>query len=173
MSAILDQVTGSLGVLGVWTYWILAITVLLETVVVTSIFFPGTFLVITGGMLAQHGTISYPELAIFVTAGAYLGSEISYRLGCMTAQKLARRPNLVEGPHARRAKKLFNRYEGFALIIARFLGPLAGFVPFAAAMAGQPHRKFTLWNLAASAAFGIILPLVGYFFGDLFGAVAA
>ena len=172
MSAILDQVTGSLAALGVWTYWILGLTVLLETVVVTSIFFPGTFLVITGGMLAQHGTISYGELAVFVAVGAFLGAEISFRLGKLAGNKLSRRQDLVETLHARRARTLFNRYGGFALIIARFLGPLAGFVPFAAALARQRHHHFVSWNVASSAAFGLILPAVGYFFGDAFSALA-
>ncbi len=166
MSAILDQVTSSLDTLGVWSYWILGLTVLLETVVLTSIFFPGTFLVLTGGMMAQQGIISFPELAAFVSIGAFIGSEISYRLGKLTAQKLSKRSHLVESSHARRALELFLRHGGFAVLIARFLGPLAGFVPFAAAMAGQKHRHFTTWNIISSAAFGFIMPLIGYFFGS-------
>ena len=50
-----------------------------------------------------------------------------------------------------RAVTLFERYGGLALVIGRFLGPVSGLVPIAAALSGMAHRRFLLWSIVAFA----------------------
>jgi len=162
----LDQVIPSLQSLGMWTYLILSLAVMLEAIVLTGVMIPGTMLVMAGGVLVHQGVLNYFALVGFVAIGTALGSEISFRIGRLTAGGLRSRTKLGGSSYTERARALLNRYGGFALVIGRFFGPLSAFVPFTSALAEMPHRRFLLWNVTSSLIFGLVIPAIGYFFGS-------
>ncbi|SHF94780.1 hypothetical protein SAMN05444339_12513 [Loktanella atrilutea] len=90
MSHTLDQILPSLQSLGLLTYWIIALVAMLEAIVLTGIIAPGGLVVIAGGMLAQRGTVKFFDMAWFVAAGAIIGSGISFYLGQLTTEGLAK-----------------------------------------------------------------------------------
>ncbi len=151
----------------------MALFAMLEAIILTGVIAPGALVIIAGGILVQRGTIDFFDLAWFVAAGAVLGSEISYRLGRLTAQGLKGRQRLTGSSHMMRAQNLLTAYGGFAMIIGRFLGPLSAFVPFSAAMAGMSHRRFTMWNAISAVPYALSLPAIGYFFGSAIGTLGA
>ncbi|WP_281969051.1 bifunctional DedA family/phosphatase PAP2 family protein [Roseovarius nanhaiticus] len=159
--------------LGMWSYWILALFAMLEAIVLTGAIAPGALAIMAGGILVQRGAIDFFDLAWFVAGGAILGSEISYRLGGLTAQGLKGRQRLAGSHHIQRAQGLLTKYGGFAMILGRFLGPLSAFVPFSAALAGMSQRRFTLWNIVSSIPYALGLPAIGYFFGSALGTFGA
>ena len=169
----LDQILPSLQSLGLWTYWIIALFSMLEAIVLTGIVAPGTLVVIAGGMLAQRGAIDFFDLAWFVAAGAALGGEVSFRLGRLATGGLTRRSAFADARHTRRAADLLHRYGGFAMVVGRFFGPLAAFVPFSAAMAGMSARRFRIWNLVSAVPYALVLPALGYFSGRAIGILGA
>ncbi|WP_099827666.1 bifunctional DedA family/phosphatase PAP2 family protein [Oceaniglobus indicus] len=169
----LDQILPSLQSLGLWTYWIIALFALLEAVVLTGIVVPGTLVVIAGGMLAQRGTLDFFDLAWFVAAGAVIGGEISFRLGRLATGGLGHRRALAGSHHAGRAADLLRRHGAFAMVIGRFLGPLAAFVPFSAALAGMTQRRFSAWNAVSAVPYALILPAFGYASGRALGTLGA
>lgn len=169
----LDQILPSLQSLGLWTYWMLGLFALLEAVVLTGIVVPGTLVVIAGGMLAQRGTLDFFDLVWFVAIGAALGGEISFRLGRWATDGLSHRHALSESLHARRAADLLRRHGAFAIVIGRFFGPLASFVPFSAAMAGMAQRRFSIWNALSAVPYALILPAIGYGSGRALGTLGA
>ncbi len=169
----LDQLLPSLQSLGLWTYWILALFAMLEAVVFTGLLVPGALAVIAGGMLAQRGAIDFFDLAWFIAAGTFLGSEISFRLGRLALLGLSGRRTFSTSRHALRAKEMLQRYGGFAIVVGRFFGPLSAFVPFSAAMAGMSRRRFMTWNLVSALLYALILPAIGYFFGSAVGTMGA
>jgi undecaprenyl-diphosphatase len=67
-----------------------------------------------------------------------------------------------------KAKRLFARHGGLALVIGRFLGPVAGLVSFAAALSGMGRKRFTLWNLFGAFPYALAHVSLGYFLGDAF-----
>ena len=151
----------------------MALFAMLEAIVLTGLIAPGALVVVAGGILVHRGTIDYFDLVWFVAVGAALGSEISYRLGRLTAHRLKGRQRLAGSSHMQRAQNLLAAYGGFAMIISRFLGPLSAFVPFSAAMAGMSARRFTLWNVVSAVPYALILPAIGYFFGGAIGTLGA
>ena len=169
----LDQLLPSLQALGVWTYWILGLFALFEAIVFTGIAVPGVIAVIAGGILVQRGVLDYLDLGWFIFAATVLGSEVSFRLGRLAESGLSRKPGYATSKHVNRAKSLLARYGGFAMVVGRFFGPLSAFVPFTAAMAEMPHRRFLMWNLASALPYAFGLPAAGYFFGSAISTLGA
>ena len=161
----LDQLLPSLQALGLWTYWIVGLICLLEAFMLTGLFVPGALAIVTAGMLVEQGAVDYFDMAWFVALGSALGGTGSFHLGRLAARGLARRPGNGSGK-AERARRLLSRYGGFAMVIGRFLGPVSGFVAFAAALAGMGGRRFLAWNLASAAIQAPALLAAGYFLGN-------
>jgi undecaprenyl-diphosphatase len=53
------------------------------------------------------------------------------------------------------------------LVLGRFLGPVSGFVTFAAAIAEMNRRKFVIWNIISGFPFALALIASGYFLGNV------
>ncbi len=168
-----DQILPSLQSLGVWAYWIVGLVCLLEAFFLTGLFVPGALAIVTGGILAQQGSIDFFDMAWFVALGSAIGGEASYYLGRATARGLKSRSVKDPSRHGERAKQLLQRYGGFAMVLGRFLGPVSGFVALSAALAGMAPRRFTLWNIASAAAQSLSLLSAGYFFGDALNTLGA
>ena len=173
MQQTLDQLLPSLQAFGVGAYWVLMLAAFAEGVIFVGIIVPGSLVVVAGGLLVRAGTIDFFELAWFVAAGAIIGAEISFRLGRAGASGLEGRSQVRGAIYVTRAKDMLARYGGFGMVIARFIGPIAAFVPFASAMADMPHRKFTFWNIVSAVPYALILPAFGYFLGDILAWLGA
>lgn len=164
----LDQILPSLESLGLWSYWIIGAAALLEAFFVAGLFVPGMLVVAAGGILAQQDAIDYFDLAWFVAIGSFLGGEASYWAGVLARKGIERRWNPEQSPQYARARRLFERRGGLALVIGRFFGPLAGFVTLAAALSGMDRRRFLVWNIASAIPYALLVPLAGYLLGDVF-----
>lgn len=164
----LDQLLPSLQALGTGAYWLVALFAMLEAIVFAGVLVPGALAVIAAGALAQRGIIDFFDLAWFVAAGTILGSLVSFQLGRVALHGVGRTRGSGSS-HVIRAKDLLTRYGGFAMVLGRFLGPLSAFVPFAAAMAGMPARRFLFWCVVSAVPYALLLPALGYVSG---GAIA-
>lgn len=162
MSAI-AQILPALESLGVWSYWIMGLASLLEAWWITGLFVPGTLIVDAGGVLVRLGYLRFIDLAWFVALGAILGGELGWHSGRWMGGRLAGRQSAV----LERARALIRRRGGAALVIGRFLGPVAGFVPLAAALAGMDRRRFVVWNVASGVIYALAHLALGYAIGDV------
>ncbi len=167
----LDQIIPSLQAFGVGVYWVLLFAAMGEAVIFVGIVLPGSLMVIAGGFLVRAGTIDFFDLAWFAGIGAIIGAEISFRLGRLGAAGLEGKSAIRGTAYMARAKSLLGRYGGFAMVVARFLGPVSAFVPVGCALAGMPRRKFIIWNVASAVPYALILPAIGYFMGDLLAMI--
>nr|WP_280842517.1 phosphatase PAP2 family protein [Sagittula salina] len=127
---------------------------------------PGTLAVDAGGALVRLGHLDFIDLIWFVTLGAILGGEIGWASG-----KWLGRRGVPPGRGLARAQTLFTRYGGVALVLGRFLGPVAGFVPLAAALAGMERRRFVLWNVLGGVLFALTHVSLGYLAGDVLARI--
>ncbi len=168
MSFGFDQILPSLQSLGLWSYWIIGMASALEAFFVTGIVMPGTLVVDLGGVLVERGVLDFLDLVWFVAIGSFIGGEFSYWVGGRGAVSLKRHVDIENAPSYLKAKRLFARHGGLALVIGRFLGPVAGLVPFAAALSGMPRKRFTLWNLFGAFPYALAHVSLGYFLGDAF-----
>ncbi len=163
----LSQILPSLESLGIWSYWIIALAAMLEAFFVTGVFVPGTLVVDAGGVLVQHGALDFFDLAWFVAIGSILGGELSYQAGIWARKGMSTRWNPENSPSYQKAERLFRRYGGLALVLGRFSGPLAGLIPFAAAVSGMERRRFSRWNIVSGIPYALVHVALGYFLGDI------
>ncbi len=168
MGSYFDQILPSLQSLGLWSYWIIGLASALEAFFVTGVITPGTLVVDLGGVLVERGFLDFMDLVWFVAIGSFIGGELSYWLGLRGSIALKRYVNIENAPSYQKARRLFARHGGLALVIGRFLGPVAGLVPFAAAISGMPRKRFTLWNLFGAFPYALAHVSLGYFLGDAF-----
>lgn len=168
MSFGFDQILPSLQSLGLWSYWIIGMASTLEAFFVTGIVMPGTLVVDLGGVLVERGVLDFLDLVWFVAIGSFIGGQLSYWVGVRGAASLKRHVDIEKAPAYLKAKRLFARHGGLALVIGRFFGPVAGLVPFAAALSGMPRKRFTLWNLFGAFPYALAHVSLGYFLGDAF-----
>ncbi|MCB1389403.1 MAG: LssY C-terminal domain-containing protein [Rhodobacteraceae bacterium] len=162
----LDQILPSIEALGALGYWIIGLAAMLEAWFVTGVVVPGALVVDAGGILIQQGALDPIDLAWFVAIGSVLGTELGYWTGRWAQRGLSGR---LEGSRTyARAVALFGRWGGLALVIGRFLGPVSGLVPMAAALAAMPHRRFLAWSILASVPYTIFHLSLGYLLGGAF-----
>ncbi|MCC0080562.1 MAG: bifunctional DedA family/phosphatase PAP2 family protein [Rhodobacter sp.] len=162
----IDQILPSLQSFGVFGYWLIGLASALEAFFLTGVIVPGTLIVDAGGLLVQQGLMDFLDLVWFVALGSVLGSELSYWTGRLALQRIPGRSKIESSAVFHRARGLFERRGGLALVLGRFLGPVAGLVPLAAAMAGMDRRRFFLWNLAGSLPYALAHVGLGYLMGD-------
>ncbi len=161
----IQQILPSLAALGVLAYWGIGLAAGLEAFVLTGIFLPGTLIVDAGGFMVQRGLLDFFDLVWFVAIGSILGGEATYWAGRHLRRGLLERWNIAAMPAYARAEALFARHGGFALVLGRFLGPVAAFVPFAAAVAGMERRSFRLWNALSGVPYALAHVGLGYLTG--------
>lgn len=171
MNLSLDQILPSLQALGVLSYWLIGLGSMFEAFFVTGVVIPGTLIVDAGGILVQRGLLDFFDLAWFVAFGSVIGSEMSYWTGKLAMNRLPGRRRIGESAAFARAKGLFERRGGMALVIGRFLGPVAGLVPLVAGMADMDRRKFLIWNILGSIPYALAHVAIGYLLGDVMGRI--
>ncbi|WP_417725355.1 phosphatase PAP2 family protein [Salipiger sp.] len=163
MSTFSSQILPTLDAFGFWSYWIIGLSSLLEGWWLTSVIVPGTLVVDAGGALVRLGHMDFIDLAWFVGIGAILGGELSWHSG----RWLGDRVRLPRSAAFARAQQLIRKRGGLALVIGRFFGPVAGFVPLAAALAGMERRRFVVWNIVSGLAYALGHVTIGYAAGDI------
>lgn len=147
-------------------YALITMIALCEGIVLVGLFIPGSVLCVTAGMLTVTGHGSMAWVCTATICGAIIGDSCSYVLGARSGQFLIHRylPNRYH-PLLRKAELFFAAHGGKGLLIARFFGPLRGFIPFIAGGLHMAPRQFTSFTLLAGILWGIGYPSLGYFGG--------
>ncbi|MBM2291098.1 phosphatase PAP2 family protein [Sulfitobacter pseudonitzschiae] len=171
MSGWASHILPSLESLGLWSYWIIGAASMLESFFLTGVVVPGTLIVDAGGALVRLGRIDFFDLVWFVAIGAILGGEMGFWLGRYAKKRFPQDWAPTRSRTFLRAQALFDRRGGMALVLGRFLGPVAGLVPLAAALTGMPARTFRLWNIASAFPYALAHVAIGYAAGDLLARI--
>lgn len=165
MFSSINQILPSLAALGMFAYWGIGVAAGLEAFVFSGIFLPGTLIVDAGGFMVQRGLLDFFDLAWFVAIGSILGGEATFWAGRHLRRGMAGRWSIEQMAPYGRAQRLFERHGGFALVLGRFFGPVAAFVPFAAAIAEMEPRRFRLWNAISGVPYALAHVGFGYALG--------
>ncbi len=147
-------------------YLILCGIAMAEGVPAAGLFMPGSALCIIAGALAFHGHGNIYYICIAAGIGAIAGDFLSYVCGARSGAWLGSR--LRGGRSARflhRAELFFGAHGGKSLLLARFVGPVRGFVPFVAGGARMGFKYFCVYTVAGGIFWGIAYPLIGYLGG--------
>jgi len=173
MQTYFNELLPSIQSLGLWGYWVIGLLAFGEALVLTSVFAPGTVVVVLGGALVAQGLYDFGDMIWFVAIGTTLGAEISFRIGARGADLFQEGRRVFSPAHLERGKRFFEKYGAPSIILGHFFGPLRPVIPVVAGLSGMSRRRFFLWNVIGGFAYAVALISVGYFFGtaaDLFSA---
>jgi membrane protein DedA with SNARE-associated domain len=133
----------------------------------TNVVVPAGAILTAMGVLTGAGVIPW-TFAPWVTVGAALGMSASFTLGLRFGARLENMPLLRTRPKLmERARRLFERYGFFAILVAYFAGPLRAPVASVAAISAMSRGRFELANVVSS----IVWTICGIGVGALPGAI--
>lgn len=137
-----------------------------------AFFLPGDYLLFLAGLFCSTGQLNFPiaTVASLIVLAAIAGSYTGYLSGRLIGQGFENRPDSLffKKSNLERSKAFFNKYGGRALVLARFMPIVRTFSPIIAGTIRMPLRTFSLYNVIGGLAWGISLPLAGYFLGRRF-----
>ncbi len=173
MQSYWNELQPTLQSLGIWGYWVVGLLAFGEALILTSVFAPGTVVVVLAGALAAQGVYDFGDMVWFVAIGTILGAEASYRIGTRGAHLFQEGRRIFSPANLDRGRRFFVRYGAPSIILGHFFGPLRPIIPVVAGLSGMSGRSFFAWNAVGGIAYAVILLSVGYFFGTAVGLMNA
>ncbi len=119
-----------------------------ETGLLVGFLLPGDTLLIITGLLTFQGVIDIPILwvCLSISVAAFLGGEVGYLIGHKAGPRIFERKEtgLFSIENVKRTNHFFERFGGFAVIVARFVPIVRTFAPVAAGVGHMNYGKYTL-----------------------------
>ena len=169
MAISMDHVLQWIQSFGSVGYWLIGFAAFLEAFFLTGVIVPGTLVVNAGGILVQRGLLDFATLASFIAVGSFLGGELGYALGRSAQARSLLGTRFGRSGAFLRAQTLFVRHGALALVVGRYLGPVSGLVPLAAALSGMGRRQMLVWNAVGSVLNALAHLALGYAIGGALG----
>ncbi len=142
-----------------------------ETGLLLGFFLPGDSLLFTVGLMIGGGVIDSPIwlACIAIALSAILGDQIGYFIGKSAGPAIFKRPDskLFSSKNAERAEAFFLKYGSKAVIFAHFVPIMRTFIPVAAGVGKMKYSYYTRNNVIGAFTWGISVPLIGYFLGNI------
>jgi len=129
---------------------------------------PGETLLITGAILASHGTLNIYLLLLVAFIGAVIGDNIGFLIGHTGGHHLMVRYGYRIGiTHERfeRVEAFFERYGGWVIVFARFVVILRQFNGIVAGTLGMHWLHFTVLNAIGAALWVGFWGMLSYWLG--------
>jgi membrane-associated protein len=140
-----------------------------ETGLLIGFLLPGDTLLIITGLLAFHPGIGVPIWLVVPAIGvaAFLGGEVGYLIGKKAGPRVFERKEtgLFSIANVKRTNAFFERFGGFAVVLARFVPIVRTFAPVAAGIGKMNYRKYSLYNLVGAVVWAAGLTFGGFLLG--------
>lgn len=134
-------------------------------------FLPGDTLLFTAGVIAAQSAsaVDIRTLTPCAAVAGFLGGQCAYLIGRRLGPELFTKPDarLFKQRYLTSAHDFFVKYGARTLVIGQFIGVIRTFAPVVAGVSGMPYRTFVAFSALGSVAWGVGLPLVGYFLGSI------
>ncbi|CAN5357171.1 VTT domain-containing protein [soil metagenome] len=149
-----------------------------ETGLLVGFILPGDTLLFFTGLLTFAGTqegstgginISIWLVAPAIALAAFLGGEAGYLIGRKAGPRIFERKEsgFFSVKNVERTNAFFERFGGFAVIVARFVPVVRTFAPVAAGVGKMDYRKYSLYNAIGAIVWGGGVVMLGYFLGQI------
>lgn len=147
----------------------LILIVFAETGLLVGFFLPGDSLLITAGLFAARGDLSYPMLLAALIPAAIVGNATGYYIGHRTGMALYSRPDslLFRREHLQMTHDYYVRHGGKTIVIAQFIPILRTFAPVVAGVAQMGYVKFATYNVVGAILWVGSMTTAGYTLGSL------
>lgn len=132
-------------------------------------FFPGDSLLFTAGFLASQGFLNIWFLIFLVFIGAVLGDNVGYAFGKKVGPMIFKKEDSLffHKDNLERARVFYEKHGPKTIIIARFMPGVRTFAPILAGVGVMHYSTFFIYNLVGGALWGIGLPMLGYYLGNV------
>ena len=135
-----------------------------EGIALVGLVIPGSVLCISVGLLAANGHGDFWLSCLAASVGAIIGDLISYFIGSRSGHQLVNRTHSARTLKIlRRGELFFAAHGGKSLLLARFFGPLRGFIPFIAGSLRLSPKTVSLYSISGGILWGIGYPALGYY----------
>lgn len=155
-------------------YAVAALLVCGETATLLGLVLPGEFTLLFVGFLCYGGRLHLGAALPVAVAAGLLGDNLGYLAGRRSGSRL-RSSGLGRrvGPRRwERVDRMFGRYGGRAVCLARFVGFARTLMPRLAGATNLSYRRFLPWNAVGVAGCVVGTVLVGYLAGGSYAQVA-
>lgn len=151
---------------------LLAAIVFAESGLLVGFFLPGDSLLFIAGFLASSAggsKLSLPLVLLATVTMAIAGDQVGYMIGHKAGPSIFNRPKsrLFDPAHVAKAQGFFDKYGARTIVIARFVPIVRTFAPVVAGVGRMHYRTFVRYNVVGGIAWGLGLPVLGYFLGQV------
>ena len=156
---------------GPWALLLVCAIIFAETGLLIGFIFPGDTLLLITGLLTFAGTIQIPIWWVVLAIGlaAFLGGEAGYFIGKKAGPRIFERKEtgLFSIANVKRTNAFFERFGGFAVILARFVPIVRTFAPIAAGVGKMNYRRYSLYNAIGAFIWGAGVSMIGFLLGNI------
>ncbi|HSW97797.1 MAG TPA: DedA family protein [Candidatus Saccharimonadales bacterium] len=148
-------------------YWLIFFAAFFESLIVASIFLPGSIIVLFGAYVVGQANGNIVAVFFLAWLGVIAGDIITYFLGQSPWEKLLPKKKFFQELKKKEetAHTYLHRF-GFPLIVyAHLLGYFRSLICFAAGSAKMSFKKYFFSIIIASLLWSSAFVLTGYFFG--------
>jgi len=130
-------------------------------------FFPGDTLLFTAGFFASQHYLSIVALILVVVVAKIAGSTVGYGIGHEAGKKLFTKKDsfFFRKDYLDSAETFYEKHGGKTVTLGQFIPVVRTFAPIVAGASKLDKRKFFYYNFAGAVAWGILVPLLGYWLG--------
>lgn len=156
---------------GPWALLLVCAIIFAETGLLIGFILPGDTLLLVTGVLTFTGIIEIPIWWVVLAIGlaAFLGGEAGYYIGKKAGPRIFERKEtgLFSIANVKRTNAFFERFGGFAVILARFVPVVRTFAPIAAGVGKMNYRRYSLYNAVGAFIWGAGVTLIGFLLGNI------
>jgi membrane-associated protein len=157
---------GNFALLGV------CLIIFIETAFLVGFLLPGDTLLLITGLFAfpnakQFIHIDIWWVALAIGASAFLGGELGHYIGRKAGPRIFERKEtgLFSKENVDRTNAFFDRFGGFAIIVACFVPVIRTFAPVAAGVGRMTYKRYGLFNLIGAFTWAGVITVGGFLLG--------
>ena len=162
-----DSIEGA----GIWGLVIACAIIFAETGLLIGFFLPGDTLLFFVGLLTFTGAIPLPlpVVILAIAVAAFLGDQVGFLIGRRAGPAIFERKDsgFFSRKNVDRTQSFFDRFGGWAVTIARFVGVVRTFAPVAAGVGKMKYWHFSGYNALGAVLWSTLIIGVGYALGNI------
>ncbi len=137
-----------------------------ESGILLGIFLPGDSLLFAAGLLSAQGMFNPFWLLAITAIAAVAGDNVGYWVGKKGGMALLHAyPRLIKQEYITRTELFYERWGGYAIILARFIPIVRTIVPALAGVGKMNYARFVRFNVFGGILWVATLIAIGYTLG--------
>lgn len=144
-----------------------------ESGLLVGFFLPGDSLLFSAGLFSARplaGTqFNIVAICAVCASAAIIGDQVGYLFGRKVGPAIFRRPNsrIFKQAYVDKSQAFFDAHGAKTIVLARFVPIVRTFAPVLAGVGKMNYATFVRYNVVGGILWGIGVPLLGYFLGQI------